>query len=122
VSIRVKEVAFVAHAVSDIERARGFYEGWLGLKPAMQVEFAPGKWWIEYEIGGVALALSNASPDTWRRSSSLALEVVDLDGALADAKASGIRVSVEPMEFAPCRMFIVKDPDDNEVTLHQRKA
>ena len=30
----IKEVAFVAVAVTDIDRARKFYEGALGLKPA----------------------------------------------------------------------------------------
>jgi predicted enzyme related to lactoylglutathione lyase len=121
-SIKIKELAFVAYAVSDINRARGFYEGWLGLKPGMQIEFAPGKWWIEYDVSGVALALSNAAPETWPRSSSVTLEVADLDGALADAKASGITVTNEIMEFPPCRLFTVKDPDGNEIGLHQRKA
>jgi len=121
-SIRTKEIAFVAYAVTDIKRARGFYEGWLGLEPGMQVEFAPEKWWIEYDISGVALAISNASPDTWPRSSSVALEVADLDEALADAKASGIAVTNAIMEFPPCRLFTVKDPDANEITLHQKKV
>jgi predicted enzyme related to lactoylglutathione lyase len=88
----------------------------------VQIEFAPGKWWIEYDVSGVALALSNASPETWPRSSSVTLEVADLDGALADAKASGITVTNEIAEFPPCRLFTVRDPDGNEIGLHQRKA
>jgi len=121
-SIKIKELAFIAHAATDIPRARKFYEGWLGLKPGLQVEFAPGKWWIEFDVAGVALAVSNASPETWPRSSSVALEVEDLDGALASARAAGIPVTHEIMEFPPCRMFTVKDPDGNEISLHHRKA
>jgi predicted enzyme related to lactoylglutathione lyase len=41
---------------------------------------------------------------------------------LADAKASGIAVTNAIMEFPPCRLFTVKDPDGNEITLHQKKA
>ena len=78
-SIQVKEVAFVFHPVTDVARARKFYEGLLGLKIAMQVEFAPGQWWIEFDIAGVALALSNAVPGA--PASSLTLEVADLDAA-----------------------------------------
>lgn len=121
-SIEIKELAFVALAVTDVPAARKFYEGWLGLKPAHEIEFAPAKWWIEYDVAGVALAISNASPETWPRCSSVALEVADLDDACASARASGIPVTNEVMEFPPCRMFTVKDPDGNEITLHKRKA
>jgi predicted enzyme related to lactoylglutathione lyase len=120
-SIQVKEIAFVAHAVADVPRARSFYEGWLGLKPATQAEIRPGIWWIEYEIAGVALGITNVAPDTWGRSSAVTLEVTDLDEALADARRNGITVTEEIMEFPYCRIFSVKDPDGNEVSLHQRK-
>ena len=32
--IRYKEIAFVAYPVTDVARARKFYEGVLGLKPS----------------------------------------------------------------------------------------
>jgi predicted enzyme related to lactoylglutathione lyase len=119
-SLQVKEFAFVFHAVKDITAARQFYEGLLGLKTGIQLEFAPGQWWIEYDVAGQALAISNAMPG--KPSSALALEVADLDAALAAVKAAGVTIVNETMEFPPCRMFIVKDPDGNEITLHQRKA
>lgn len=119
-SIQVKEFAFVFHPITDATKARAFYEGHLGLKLGFQVEFAPGQWWIEYDVAGQALAISNAMPG--KPCSALALEVVDLDAAVAYAKQSGIPISQDVMEFKPCRMFIVKDPDGNEITLHQRKA
>src|SRR4051812_32981106 len=118
-SIQVKELAFVFYPVTDIARARKFYEGLLGLKVGMQVEFGPGQWWIEYDIAGQALALSNAMPG--KPASSLALEIADLEGAMQAVKAAGYTVANEVMEFPPCRMFIVRDPDGNEITLHCRK-
>ena len=119
-SIQVKELAFVFYPVTDVARARKFYEGLLGLKTGMQVEFGPGQWWIEYDIAGQALAITNAMPG--KPQSSLALEIIDLDGALKIAKSGGIELIGDVMEFPPCRMFQVKDPDGNEITLHQRKA
>ncbi len=119
-SIQVKEFAFVFHPVTDIDRARKFYEGFLGLKTGFQIEFAPGQWWIEYDVAGQALALSNAMPG--KPASALALEVADLDDALAAAKSAGIPIANEVMDFPPCRMCRVKDPDGNEIGLHQRKA
>jgi len=119
-SIQVKELAFVFHPVTDIARARKFYEGFLGLKTGMQVEFGSGQWWIEYDVAGQAIAICNAMPGT--PQSALALEIADIDGALATAKSSGIELKGDLMEFPPCRMFQIKDPDGNEITLHQRKA
>ena len=71
-SIQVKELAFIFHVVTDIPRARQFYEGLLGLKTGMQIEFGPGQWWIEYDIAGQALALSNGIPG--KPAFALALE------------------------------------------------
>lgn len=119
-SIQVKEIAFVFHAVKDIPAARKFYEELLGLKIGLQVEFSPGQWWIEYDIAGQAVGISNAMPG--KPSSALVLEVADLDAALVDVKAAGVPIVTELAEFQPCRMFQIKDPDGNEITLHQRKA
>jgi predicted enzyme related to lactoylglutathione lyase len=119
-SIQVKELAFVFHPVTDVARARQFYEGFLGLKPGVQVEFGPGQWWVEFDIAGQALAISNAMPGA--PASALTLEVADLDAALKAAKAAGIPIAFDVMEFPPCRMFAVKDPDGNQIGLHQRKS
>ena len=119
-SIQVKEVAFIYHVVTNVAGARKFYEGLLGLKVGLEAEIAPGKWWIEYDIAGQALGVSNMMPG--KPSSALVLEVADLDAALADVKATGATVVTEPMEFPRCRMFQLHDPDGNEITLHQRKA
>jgi predicted enzyme related to lactoylglutathione lyase len=119
-SIKVKEVAFVFHPVTDIARARKFYEEFLGLKVGVQVEIAPGQWWIEFDIAGQALAISNAVPGA--PASSLTLEVANLDEALAAVRAANIPLVFDVMEFPPCRLAAIKDPDGNQIGLHQRKA
>ncbi|HEY5079644.1 MAG TPA: VOC family protein [Opitutaceae bacterium] len=122
-SIKVKEVAFIYHPVADVPRARGFYEKLLGLKVGLEMEFAPGVWWIEYDISGVALAISNAMAAAGGvGGDGLALEVEDLDAAHAAVRAAGIALTVELQEFTPCRMFAFNSPDGHSITLHRRKA
>jgi len=119
-SIPIKEIAFVFYPVTDIDRARKFYGDVLGLKTSFQLEFAPGQWWIEYDIAGQALAISNAMPDG-KPQASLTLEVADLDASLKTVKAANVPLAFDVMEFPPCRMFAIKDPDGNQIGLHQRK-
>jgi predicted enzyme related to lactoylglutathione lyase len=119
-SLQIKEFAFVFHPITDVARARGFYEKLLGLKIGFQTEFSPGKWWIEYDVAGQALAVSNAMPGA--TASSLTLEVVDLNAALAEVRAAGVEIAFDVTEFPPCRLFGIKDPDGNQIGLHQRKA
>ena len=121
-SIAIKEIAFVCHPVSDIVRARAFYEKLLGLKILLQLEFAPGSWWIEYDVAGVALAVTNAFPPSGGGSASVAFEVADLDQTLSAVKAAGIPLTIEPQEFPPCRMFGISSPDGHPIILHRRKA
>ena len=120
--INVTEIAFTGYPITDVPRARAFYEGVLGLKPAMADEFTKGQWWIEYEIGTGTLALSNAWPPSGQSGPNIALEVTDLDGALNFVKAKNVPVSYGPIDSPVCRFFGVKDPDGNDVTLHQRKT
>jgi predicted enzyme related to lactoylglutathione lyase len=120
-SIQVKEVAFIYHPVSDIGRARAFYEGLLGLKIDSEFEFAPGTWWIEYDIAGTTLGVSNAMPGAEAAGGSIALEVADLDATLASVKAAGITPTLEIQDFKPCRMFTMKTADGHGIIFHKRK-
>src|SRR5437763_1725502 len=120
--ITVKEIAFVLHPVADIPRAREFYQKLLGLSAGMQVEFSPGVWWIEYDISGVALAVTNLFPTGPAGGASLTLEVADLDAARAAIRGARTAVASEITEYPPCRMFGVTSPDGHSIIFHQRKA
>ncbi len=122
-SLGVKEVAYVCHPSTDIPRARAFYEGVLGLKPLVNMEGSPGMWWIEYDVGGTALAVTNFIPCAPGASPTVvALEVADLDAALAAVKAAAVPVTLEIQDFGPCRMFTVTTPDAHGLMFHQRKS
>ena len=120
--IRVTEIAFTGYPVTDVTRARHFYEEVLGLKSTMAHEIQPGVWWVEYEIAGAALAITNAWAPTGNSGPTIALEVADLDEALAHLKANNVTVTYGPMDSPVCRFFGVKDPDGNDVAIHQRRA
>jgi predicted enzyme related to lactoylglutathione lyase len=120
--IKIKEVAFICHPVTDIARAREFYGKTLGLKTGLEIEFQPGMWWIEFDVAGVALAVTNSFPPEGGSGASLALEVADLDETIEAVKAAGFALKVEPMEFPVCRVFAINSPDGHTIMFHQKKA
>jgi len=116
----ITEIAFVATPVTDIQRARAFYEEVLGLKPTH--EACEGQW-IEYDIGAGTFAISNMQPE-WKPSeqgTTVGFEVDDMDATLAQLKAKGIVLLMGVFETPVCRMAIISDPDGNKVTIHKRK-
>jgi predicted enzyme related to lactoylglutathione lyase len=119
--IRYKEIAFAAYPVTDMARARQFYEGVLGLKPNAPVKSETPKW-IEYDIGPGTLGIGS-SPN-WPPSKdgpSIALEVEDFEEAIATLREHKIEMIVGPMETPVCHMATVRDPDGNKITIHKRK-
>ncbi|MET0262998.1 MAG: VOC family protein [Rariglobus sp.] len=122
-AIRVLEFAFTGYPVTDVARARAFYEGVLGLKTG-QVWEDENHSWIEYDLGGHTLAITNGS-DQWKPSSdgpAIALEVEDFDAAVAAFKKQGVDFTVEPIATPMCHLTVIKDPDGNSIAIHKRKA
>ena len=120
--IKVTELAFCCYAVTDMPRARSFYEGALGLKPTTVSDTQNGQW-VEYSFGPHAIAIGSApgfkpSPD----GCSAALEVEDFDAAVAHVRASGAKFRLEPLQTPVCRMAMVFDPDGNSICIHKRNA
>ena len=59
----LKKVAFTMYPVTDVARARKFYEETLGLKSG-SVGNRGDRYWVEYDLpGGGCLALTNFVPD-----------------------------------------------------------
>jgi predicted enzyme related to lactoylglutathione lyase len=117
--IRYKEIAFTAYAVTNMARARKFYEGILNLK----VGRVFSKNFREYDLGRSTLVVACA-PKQWppsRKGTCAALEVVDFDAALAHLKKKKVKLAIPVQDFPTCRMLGVRDPDGNMITLHQRK-
>ncbi|MES3005846.1 MAG: VOC family protein [Patescibacteria group bacterium] len=121
--IKIKEVAFFIYAVTDVPRARKFYEDVLGLKPSDEFPVTADSKWIEYNIGPSTITIGS-SPD-WKPSedgTSAALELENFDEAVVELKEKGIGFKLEPQDFPTCKMAVIYDPDKNIIILHQRKA
>lgn len=121
--IRVLEFAFTGYPVTDVARARAFYEGVLGLKTGQVWEEANHSW-IEYDLGGHTLAITNGS-DQWKPSSdgpAIALEVEDFDATVAEFKKRDVRFLIDPIGTPMCHLAVITDPDGNSLAIHKRKA
>lgn len=121
--MKVIEIAFTGYPVTDLARARKFYEGALGLTQTHM--FGDDKQaWVEYDIGPGTLAIGNGSPD-WKPSpggGSVALEVENFDEAISHLKEHGVSIFMGPLETPVCNMAIISDPDGNSIVIHKRKA
>src|SRR3954462_6439221 len=119
--MKAKKIAFTGIPVTDIQRARAFYEGPLGLKPS--ADFNEGVW-IEYEIGPSTLAIGSVG-DQWKPSpdgTSGAIEVEDFEAAIERLKAANAQFAAEGIESPVCRMAVVQDPDGNKIIIHKLKG
>ena len=122
--LKVTEIAFSCYPVTDMARARKFYEGVLGLKPTMIVGESGRMQWTEYDIGPGTLSLGAGAPDWQPRSDgcSVGLEMEDFDSAIAELHAKGVNFKMEPFPTPVCRMAFISDPDGNTICIHKRHA
>ena len=119
--MKIKAIGFVAIPVTDVQRARKFYENVLGLTPSG--EFMEGQW-VEYAIGDDTLAIANVG-DHWKPSdqgTGAALEMEDFESAIAELKKANVRFAAEPFETPVCHMAVVQDPDGNKLIIHKLKT
>ena len=118
--MKINGLAFVGTPVTDMKRARSFYEDVLGLK--VSDEMMGGRW-VEYSLGNNTLAIASVGPD-WLPSAQgtgAALEVDNFDNAIKWLKDRKVPFSTEPFESPCCRMAIIKDPDGNQIVIHKLK-
>jgi predicted enzyme related to lactoylglutathione lyase len=117
----ITEIAFTASPVTDMARARAFYEGLLGLKPTMEV---PGGKWVEYDVGAATFGIGDYG-DAWKASpdgTCVAFEVENVEAEISRLKSKGVPVHLDVTTTPVCRFAIVCDPDGNKVMLHKRNA
>ena len=116
----ITEIAFTGTPVTDMRRARSFYEDILGLKATME---AMGGNWVEYDLGPATFALGAIAD--WKPApagTSIAFEVDNLDAEISRLKSRGVTFAEEVMDTPVCRFAIVCDPDGNKIMIHKRKT
>jgi predicted enzyme related to lactoylglutathione lyase len=116
----IKHIAFTMYPVSDMARARRFYEETLGLHLARREarEFE----WVEYDLDGGTFALTNlmeGGAPSAEAGGSIAFEVQNVDETVEQLRAKGVRVKLEPLSTPVCRLAVILDSEGNALTLHQ---
>lgn len=114
----------VSLPVTDLGRARDFYEGVLGLRPAARPDFDfAGAW---YDLGGAQLHLivhptaralrGSRAPDS--RDAHFALRVPSYAAALARLAAAAWPCLEKPRSRTGWRQIFLTDPDGNVIELN----
>lgn len=124
--MKVTEIAFVAYAVTDVARARAFYEGVLGLTPAVTHIKDNQNAFIEYWIGGGqehCLVIGAGAPAfrPGKIGATAALEVDDFEEAVRQLTEHKVPLLMPRYDGPICSMILVEDPDGNQVMIHRRK-
>jgi predicted enzyme related to lactoylglutathione lyase len=117
----ITEIAFTGTPVTDIKRARKFYEGILGFKPTME---SAGGMWVEYEVGTGTFGIG-CYGEMWKPSEQgtcIAFEADNFDAEISRLKSLGVKFSTEPMPTPACHFAIICDPDGNKILIHKRNA
>jgi predicted enzyme related to lactoylglutathione lyase len=108
-------IAFTMYPVTDMPRAVAFYRDALGLSTTDFVT----DWWVEFDIDGATFGIGNFEQvGTPGSAQSLALEISDLDAFRASLAAHGVEAST-PHDLKNCRISVVRDPDGNQIWLHE---
>ena len=117
----ITEISFTGTPVTDIKRAREFYEGTLGLMPTME---SAGGMWVEYTMGSTTFAIG-CYGDVWKPSKDgtcVAFETDDLAAEVSRLKSKGVKFTMEAMDTPVCCFALALDPDGNQIMIHSRKA
>src|ERR671939_635590 len=96
----IKDVAFVAIAVSDPERARQFYQETLELNPTIT---AMDGAWVEYDLGATTIGVGcHPAWQPSRDGTTVAFEVDDMDDAIWSLKDRGVTFDMDKTETPVC--------------------
>jgi len=118
--MKINGLAFVGVPVTDMQRARAFYEDVLRL--TVSEDMMGGKW-VEYSLGNNTLAIASVGPE-WLPSdqgTGAALEVEDFEEAINYLKNRKVPFTTEPFESPCCHMAVIGDPDGNNIVIHKLK-
>lgn len=121
-NMKIKDIAFTVLPVSNLKVSREFYETVLGLT-ATSVFEKDGMGMVEYDVAGSTVAIGAGAPffKPTREGGAVAFEVEDFAQAIARLKEAKVAFVMEGYETPVCHMAIFRDPDGNQLMVHQKK-
>jgi glyoxylase I family protein len=106
----------VSVCVRDVDEAVAFYRDSLGCTVLPRPDFGFGGAWLD--AGGQQVHLmQDAEPLTG--SHHFAIRVTDLDEAVADLRARGVKVDTVPHTAGAGKQAFLRDPSGNFIELNQ---
>lgn len=114
----ITAIAFTVYPVSDMDRARAFYEHVLGLQVSSHFQDV----WLEYDVAGSTFAVTttNMGHSPGARGATVAFEVSDFEAFIHKMKERAVSFVTEPFDTPICRMAVIEDQDGNHITIHKR--
>ena len=116
--MNVERTDFVSVFTQNIQRAKEFYAGTLGLEIETEGESD-----MEFRCGQVTLDVfdpSSIGQEFAPSPAGLALRVPDVDAARTELEAKGVVFDGETITTSVCKQAWFKDPDGNALMLHRR--
>ena len=116
----ITSIAFTVYPVSNMERARAFYEHVLGLHVSYNYRDA----WVEYDLGDSTFAITTTEMGRTpgAKGALAAFEVSDIEAFVHKMKEKAVSFASETYETPVCWMAMIEDPDGNHITIHKRKS
>ena len=122
----VTGVDFVSLPTEDLDEAKSFYAGVLGLEHSStwqkEGEDPLG---MEFEAGPVTISLiasARLGIPFQANKVPIALHVDDVEEARAELESRGVEFPAETIDSGVCHMANFHDPDGNALLLHHRYA
>ena len=116
--MQVEHVDFVSVLTQDLQRAKSFYVGTLGLEVETEGESD-----MELRCGQVTLDVFDPSSIDQPFAPSpagVALRVADVDAAREELESKGVVFDGDTIVTDVCKQAWFKDPDGNALMLHRR--
>lgn len=116
----INHVAFTMYPVTDMARARRFYEEMLSLRLTRRE--ASTFEWVEYDLDSGTFALTDLKEGgipSAEAGGSIASEVQTVDQMAEHLRTKGVQIKLEPLSTPVCRLAVIRDSEGNAVTLHQ---
>lgn len=114
----IKSIAFTVYPVSDMARARAFYEGVLGLT----LDYNYGDEWVEYNLGDSTFAITTTDMGhiPGALGAIIAFEVEDIDEFVNSLNEKSVKFVIDTFSTPVCRIAAIEDPDGNHISIHKR--
>ena len=116
--MQVEHVDFVSVLTQDLQRAKSFYVGTLGLEVETEGESD-----MELRCGQVTLDVfdpSSIGQPFAPSPAGVALRVGDVDAAREELESKGVVFDGDTIVTDVCKQAWFKDPDGNALMLHRR--